>query len=140
MTAIAKISGIVRRTILVAALAAAAPAIAQDGTAKVPKEVVDFGIDLGLADQIAKNCRRGFRVNRPYEKAWVRTFEKKYGSSPAWMELELDQVISQREAQDVAIAYIQRRDIVVTDGKTWCAAGKAEVAEKTRIGKLLIAR
>lgn len=125
---------------LAASVAVVAPAAAQDGTAKVPEEVVKFGVDLALAGQIAGNCRRGFRVNRPYEKAWYRAFEKKYGRNPAWSNLDQDQIISQREAQDVAIAYIQRRDIVVTDSKTWCAAGKAEVAEKTRIGKLLVAR
>lgn len=116
---------------------ASAPAKA---TVKLPPDVLEYGLNAVVAGMTVDNCPKEFRVNKDYENAVVAAFEAKYGKRPAWAGADARKMIPQRELQDRFIDYIQRRDIVMADRSTWCAAGKAEVAGKTAIGKHLIAR
>jgi hypothetical protein len=112
----------------------------EDKDVKVPRDVIAFRVDLGNAEYIVDECPRGFRLNREYEREWVRKFKEKYGPDPEWADLNMEEVMTPRKLQRKFIAYVQRRSVVIAEPETWCAAGTAEVAEKTRIGKLLIAR
>lgn len=113
--------------------------LAGDGAGEVPQEVLDFGMDLGLAELIVDECGRDFRVNRPYSNAWVREFEKKYGKAD-WISTDVESVAFQRRLQANILKYAERRQVVFSKPETWCTAGRAEMADKTRIGRLLIAR
>jgi hypothetical protein len=107
---------------------------------RMPREVIAFRVDLGNAENIVDECPRGFRLNRETEREWDRKFEEKFGPEPEWADLNMEEVMTPRRLQRKFIGYVQRRDVVIAEPETWCAAGSAEVAEKTRIGKLLIAR
>ncbi|MEZ5888151.1 MAG: hypothetical protein R3D56_14905 [Paracoccaceae bacterium] len=109
-------------------------------TEPVPQEIIDFAFKAATAKEIAGSCRQGFRYNKAYEDAVIAGYEAKYGRNPAWARGDLSKAVKPKAAQDWAIKYIQRRDIVLADARTWCAAGQKEVAEKTLIGRLLIAR
>lgn len=113
---------------------------AEDKEVKMPRDVMAFRLDLGNAENIVDECPRGFRLNREYEREWVGKFNEKYGPDPEWAGLKMEDVMTPRKLQRKFIAYVQRRNVVIAEPETWCAAGTAEVAEKTRIGKLLIAR
>lgn len=112
----------------------------EDKDVKVPRDVIAFRVDLGNAEYIADECPSGFRLNREHELEWDRKFEEKYGPDPEWADVSMEEAMTPRKLQRKFIAYVQRRNVVIAEPETWCAAGKAEVAEKTRIGKLLIAR
>ncbi len=109
-------------------------------TVKIPPDVLEYGFNAAVAGMTVDNCPKGFRINKGYEDAVIAALEAKYGKRPAWAGADARKTIPQRELQDRFIDYIQRRDIVMADRSTWCAAGKAEVAGKTAIGKHLIAR
>lgn len=113
---------------------------AEDKDVKMPRDVIAFRVDLGNAENIVDECPRGFRLNREHQREWDRKFEEKYGPDPAWADLKMEDVMTPRRLQRKFIGYVQRRNVVIAEPETWCAAGTAEVAEKTRIGKLLIAR
>ncbi len=53
--------------------------------------------------------------------------------------LEISQ-LPERELQKQFLDYVKRRGVVFSDKRTWCAAGRADIAEKTAIGKYLLAR
>lgn len=112
----------------------------EDKDVKMPRDVIAFRLDLGNAGDIVDECPRGFRLNREYEREWVNRFRDKYGPDPEWAGLKMEEVMTPRKLQRKFIGYVQRRNVVLAEPETWCDAGKAEVAEKTRIGKLLIAR
>ncbi|MCA0274300.1 MAG: DUF5333 domain-containing protein [Proteobacteria bacterium] len=126
--------------LLVGCARPAPDADAEDKDVKMPRDVIAFQVDLGNAKNIVDECPRGFRLNREQEREWVRRFEEKYGPDPEWADLKMEDVMTPRRLQRKFIGYVQRRSVVIADPETWCAAGTAEVAEKTRIGKLLIAR
>ncbi|HQU70174.1 MAG TPA: DUF5333 family protein [Albidovulum sp.] len=113
---------------------------AEEKDVKMPRDVIAFRVDLGNAEDIVDECPRGFRLNRAYERERVREFKEKYGPDPEWADLKMEDVMTPRRLQRKFIGYVQRRNVVIAEPETWCAAGRAEVAEKTRIGKLLIAR
>lgn len=113
---------------------------AEDRDVKMPRDVIAFRVDLGNAETIVDECPRGFRLNREQEREMVRKFEDKYGPDPEWADLNMEDVMTPRRLQRKFIGYVQRRNVVIAEPETWCAAGRAEVAESTRIGKLLIAR
>lgn len=109
-------------------------------TVKIPPDVIEYGFSAVFAEMTVENCPRGFLFNKGHEDAVIAAFEAKYGERPAWASTDGLKTVPKRELQDRFIDYIQRRDIVLTDRSTWCAAGKAEIAGKTAIGKYLIAR
>ena len=125
---------------------AAAPNVASvaPSTAKpivIPPELMAKAYDYGFAQQIAENCA-DFRLDsseKAAANAEIDAILKAQGISnpgPAiYRQLAPPAVIQQK-----AIEYIQRRGIVVTEGATWCAAGRKEIAERTGIGHFLIAR
>jgi len=106
----------------------------------IPPDVIAYGFNAAVAEMTVENCPREFRVNKGYEDAMIAAFDAKYGERPAWASADGLKAIPKRVLQDRFIAFIQRRDIVMGDRSTWCAAGKAEIAGKTAIGKYLIAR
>lgn len=128
-------------TLLLVGCARMAPdSEAEDKDVKVPRDVIAFRVNLGNAEYIVDECPRGFRLNREREREMTSKFKDKYGPNPVWADYDMEQVVTPRRLQRKFIGYVQRRDVVITEPETWCAAGRAEIAESTRIGKLLIAR
>lgn len=128
-------------SLLLAGCARTAPQSAVgDEDVRVPRDVIAFRIDLETAEYISDECRSDFRVNREYQRDWTGRFEEKYGPDPAWAHFNMEEVVSPKRLQRKLFAYVERRGVLLTEPETWCAAGRAEVAENTRIGKLLVAR
>ena len=126
--------------LLVGCAKAAPDSDTEDKDVRMPRDVIAFRLDLGNAENIVDECPRGFQLNREHERDWVGKFNVKYGPDPEWADLKMEDVMTPRNLQRKFIAYVQRRSVVIAEPETWCAAGRAEVAERTRIGKLLIAR
>jgi hypothetical protein len=108
---------------------------------RAPADVVRAAIASGTAEEISRQCSGEFRYNRDHENEVQTALATKYGANgvPGWAE-NPDGIMSELEIQDAAIAYIQRRRIVMTQAETWCAAGRLEVERQTEIGKYLVAR
>lgn len=107
---------------------------------EIPKDVINFAFDAVTAEMIVDECPRGFRFNKAYEDAVIASFAEKYGPQPEWSDADIESTVSPLDAQNRMIDYVQRRGIVFAKPATWCAAGKTEVTDGTRIGKLLITR
>ena len=106
----------------------------------IPPDVLQLGFNVATAENIARNCPQSFRFNFPARLKATAVLEKKYGSNPAWANNRSIDAISPALAQDMVIKYITKRKVVLAQPSTWCAAGRAEVAEKTDIGRLLTVR
>lgn len=107
---------------------------------KIPEEVLQYALDLGMALQIVKECRKGLTLNVAYAQGMQAAFEKKYGKNPAWANTDGLKQLGDKRLQDYALDYVSRRNVVIVQPATWCAAGRADIAAGTRIGKLLIAQ
>lgn len=98
---------------------------------------------LAMAVNILDNCPSRFGPRMDAMEATVsRMSSESAGLSIRQMNSQtVDRILhasfSDREAQDRAIAYIQKRGIVVADKRTWCTAGAAEVRSGSRISKYL---
>jgi hypothetical protein len=108
--------------------------------APIPPDVLQLGFDIATAEKIAEGCPQSFKFNYPARLKATSVLEKKYGSNPVWLNNRSMDAIPQDMAQDMVIKYITKRKVVLTRPSTWCPAGRAEVAEKTSIGRMLIVR
>lgn len=108
--------------------------------APIPPDVLQFGFEVSIAGQIAARCPKSFRVNSSARLQGIAVLEKKYGKNPAWANQRSVDAISPALAQDMVIKYITKRKLVLAQSSTWCRAGRAEMAEKTSIGRLLTVR
>ncbi len=125
--------------LLVAGCVATEPQSAKPAV-PVPPDALQFGFDVAIVEQIVAGCPKSFRSNPSARIQGIAALEKKYGKNPAWANQRSVDAISPALAQDMVIKYITKRKVVLAQPSTWCAAGRAEVAEKTSIGKLLIPR
>ena len=91
----------------------------------------------GLAVLIANRCGGDLRANTREADRVLRTTVER--AQDAGVRSLSDLVgISRAEGRKVGQAYEAERGIVRDNPATWCAAGKYEVANKTRIGSYLL--
>lgn len=109
----------------------------------VPDDIVTLATESRLAQAIVQNCPAGFGYSDAHEEAVKSELARKYGQGetlPEWAgEASLQHTLQEFDTLRMP-EYMKRRQAVEGKASTWCAAGKAEVAEGTAIGKYLIAR
>lgn len=100
-------------------------------------------LNLALALETAERCRGGLGINEAQVKKLKPRFEKEFADqggvipTKANIRAIMKKTVSEKEAQDLVFDYVQSRDIVISDARTWCAAGAKEIARKTTLGKYL---
>ncbi|MFK7879166.1 DUF5333 family protein [Roseobacter sp.] len=108
-------------------------------TIEIPKYFYDGALNAGIAGQIAAECS-GLEYNS--KKAAVYEAELTERARADGLTKAQDIIagnnLPERQLQKDLFAYIQKRKIVVVSPDTWCAAGRAEISEKTEIGNLLL--
>ena len=99
------------------------------------KEVVDFE----FAGLIAFRCGFGVRINEEARTALMQRTKIEAQKRGIWppSNIKASLIASEREVQDRFIAYVQMRNILVSQPGSWCAAAEKEIKEKTAIGKYL---
>lgn len=100
-------------------------------------------MDAGLAEEITRQCPQRYAIN-PTEKAAFEHELQTVAAAQGYRSVTHDALITaiggQRVLQDTIFGYIAKRNILITDSGSFCAAGDAEVAGHTSIGKYLVAR
>ncbi len=105
---------------------------------ELPSDVYDFAFANAMADQLASECRsltldrsKVYKTSEAlaekYEAEGYRASDFKY----------LARNLPRKRVQDDAIAYIQKRGIVIGEPETFCAAGRLEISNETSIGAFL---
>ena len=52
-------------------------------------------------------------------------------------QFDIHTIASEQQMQDMALSYVQKRKILLSDSASWCRAGKQEIAENSAIGQFL---
>jgi hypothetical protein len=110
------------------------------GAAKFPPELIAMAFDAATAETLANQCPGGFQYDKRKERKMIDAYARTFTSMPAWAYSDPKTAVSRKEAEAWIYSYMDRRGVTINRPKTWCAAGAKEVAEKTRIGSLLIPR
>ena len=99
-----------------------------------------------LAQAIAAECPSGIDYNLNHADQIKSGFKRTYSqyansdAAPDWAsDASIKRVHQEFDSRDLP-NYMARRHVKQGDSASWCAAGKAEIAGKTAIGKYLIAR
>ena len=110
-----------------------------DRASRHTKETAQLLNEAAMAESIAHYCPDKFDVG---QNATAAVLTKARGSRDASPDSAL--IMSATDFKRYSVVfyddYVSRRGIQNSKPATWCAAGKAEVAAKSRIGKLLIPR
>jgi hypothetical protein len=113
------------------------------GGGKVPKlnaEMQDELFSLSVALYIVEECGRVYTIDLADLKAFDAKMEETLrlqgfdGKNPA----NLDAAMSKNKIRGKALSYFRSRNLRDDNGASLCAAGQAEIAQKTRIGKYLV--
>jgi hypothetical protein len=108
-----------------------------------PAEIMAEATNARLAQAIAAACPFGFGYNDNHEDEVKSGLKRVYGNTdvvPDWASDASARKVHQDFDTRGLPNYMARRHIKQDDRDSWCAAGKAEIAGKTAIGKYLIAR
>jgi hypothetical protein len=118
-------------------LAACVATGTSDRASRHTKETAQLLSEAAMAETIAFNCSHKFDVGQNSREAVLAEARGIRDASPdsALIMSEADFI---RYSDVFYDSYVSRRGIQDSKPATWCAAGKAEVAAKSRIGKLLI--
>jgi len=118
-------------------LAACVATETSDRASRHTKETAQLLSESAMAETIAYNCSHKFDVGQNAREAVLAEARGIRDASPdsALIMSEADFI---RYSDVFYDSYVSRRGIQDSKPATWCAAGKAEVAAKSRIGKLLI--
>jgi hypothetical protein len=95
---------------------------------------------LGHANAIAKLCRSGINLNTVASRKALEPIVERAQAAGVRVQYEPATLLglSKAEAQQIGLAYRTKRGIVPSQPETWCAAGRYELRNKTRVGKFLI--
>jgi hypothetical protein len=107
-----------------------------------PAEVNAFVMNAALARQIAKRCSSEFAYNSAAADRRIDGFDRKYAGNSSILSVrgrEYDAIDRSEVMRQLAV-YTTKRKIAAGNDASWCPAGRAEIAEKTEIGTLLIQR
>jgi len=108
-----------------------------------PAEIMAEATNARLAQAIAAACPFGIGYNDNHEVEVKSGMARIYGNTdvvPDWANDASIRKVHQDFDTRGLPNYMARRHIKQDDSDSWCAAGKAEIAGKTAIGKYLIAR
>ncbi len=119
----------------------ATPAMAKQPLNQVAA-IDDALFDLGLADQIRKNCPT---ISARMLKAisYVRKVEsdaKAMGYSAAEIEAYTDSDADKARLRAKAAKFFKAKGVDTSDPQSYCAFGRAEIQKSSRIGSLLRAK
>ena len=118
-------------------LAACVTTETSDRASRHTKETAQLLSEAAMAETIAYYCSDKFDVGQNAREAVLTEARGIRDASP-------DSALIMSKADFIRYSdvfydrYVSRRGIQNSKPATWCAAGKAEVAAKSRIGKLLI--
>jgi hypothetical protein len=106
----------------------------------LPNDAQDYLFSAAIARQVAKRCPKEFRYNTSLARARERELETKYQDNETIRDLSgnASELVDRSKLDSLVLAYVAKRKIVIGENATWCPAGRAEVAEKTEIGKYLV--
>lgn len=128
-------------TILISASLLATPVLAKPPLREVA-EIDNALLDLGIADQIRKNCPQiSARMFRAI--GYVRNLESKareMGYSNAEIEAYTDSKAEKARMKALGAAFFKARGVDTSDPQSYCTLGKAEIQKSSRIGSLLRAK
>ena len=103
-------------------------------------------LSFGIASETAKRCGWRLGLNTAQIQKLKPSLEAELlgpnGVRPSQRRIDaiVKASLSEKEVQDYVLGFVQKRDIVISDSRTWCAAGEQEIARKTAIGKYLTLR
>ncbi len=106
----------------------------------LPPEFVGVAIEAAFADTIADECR-SLKYNQAYEDKVLNAYVVRLAAA-GYTERDLT-VGAKRMESDLALQrkvvnMILDRNINVNDERTWCSAGRREMAKGTKIGRYLM--
>ncbi len=96
--------------------------------------------DYIVAEQIVRQCGSQFRMKRGAKRqtsAYLQNLARKEGVPDALVMYQFRQRISPARVQTDMINYVQKSGIILSDRRTWCAAGQKEVRTGSRIGNFM---
>lgn len=105
------------------------------------ERVYSVGKSYTLAQEIAKRCRsiRLRNGTRRTVERYLLNIGKEEGVGKRGMMNEFRKIPPAR-VQDDMLGYISKRNIVIADRSTWCAAGRAEISAGGQIANFLSER
>ncbi len=127
---------------------ACAPQTAPNAPAPSPifpkdaQEAYEFIEASLIAESIAEGCPKEFQLDKAAEEKLYRAIDARFPDQD-FVAVLRDGFPVGLDAEAIAqryLAYAKKRKVVFADNQTWCPAGRAEIAEKTRIGSFLNAR
>jgi hypothetical protein len=95
---------------------------------------------LFTSEEIVNQCGRRYKINEATAEVFSKQLEEVFrgqGFGPK-NPANLDLALSRREFESRAVAYMRSRNMRVDGSSSWCPAGQAEIAQKTKIGKYLL--
>lgn len=105
----------------------------------LPPEFVGTAIEAAFADTIADECR-SLRYNQAYEDKVLNAYALRLAAA-GYTERDLTAGAKRMESdmalQRKVVNMILERNINVNDERTWCSAGRREMAKRTKIGRYL---
>lgn len=124
---------------LVAAFASPAAALEPLST---ERHINDSLISARVADRIRKTCPSiDGRVIYAFSQARaLKSYARAKGYSEAEIEAFLDSKAERARIYAVAEAYLAQQGATEGDAESYCAVGRNEIAGKSLIGSLLVAR
>ena len=105
---------------------------------ELPPELYDFAFAAAVAQQISGECR-SIKFNKASAEAQMTALDGEL-KAKGYRESDLRYLadnLPRKRAQDDLIKFIQQSGVVVGEPSTFCAAGRREIANSTRIGALL---
>lgn len=104
---------------------------------KRSKELSAFYYEFTMAMFLAKECEAEVKLNEPQAEARAKELEKKYGSIENWDKMVFSFDVDEKDTKAYVGAYVRKRKVYAFDPDAWCRAARREIAEQSRLGKLL---
>lgn len=109
-------------------------------SAELLQQSYDKLFPVALAENIGKRCR-SIRFNRSLAEqdllSTVIAFQK-LGYSESQAGRLLAKSVPEIDMQNALFDWIKKRNVIVSQPATFCAAGRAEIMQKTQIGRYLL--
>ncbi|MFT6674649.1 MAG: hypothetical protein ACJAVM_000832 [Sulfitobacter sp.] len=102
----------------------------------------DALLDLGIADQIRKNCPSiSARLLKAVTFVWdIKAQARALGYSEAEIDAYVDSDAEKDRMRARGGAFFKARGVDTSDPQSYCALGRAEIQKSSRIGSLLKAK
>jgi hypothetical protein len=110
---------------------------------KVPKLSAEYRAEIfaiGTAMYIAEQCDRIYKLNDQQVESTFKQIEqalRKQGFTTV-SDAQMKLAMPDHEVRSKIDTYARQRNLRNDNASTWCPAGQAEIAQKTKIGKYLL--